>query len=1474
MKRKLLSVILVLCMVMQILPVFATETDATESVVSDNIRYIINDTFDDGDLGNWKLGDSFSTLSLNVEDGAMKLSAPSNAWTKVLRANVRNDFSEKLTFKDDSRIVVKTRMMQKDTLGNYSGAFLKLNRPSNETLSAALTNGNISITEINGRWYTAAHISKTGLAGFNGIGRDGSNVVNVLSNTDMSDKWVDVEMVFGGKADANGRREAYTITLTTTDATGKEVKQTISSTLKDRDYAYTAAGYDVNAEDFIGFESLDNISFVSGESGSTIYVDYVQVYEIYTFDAAATLENEKILNTDDIKLVFESENTIPSIPEGAVTLKNKAGAVVETEQSYDADTKTLTINPSADLELGVPYTVCVDPSGFPELYINYTGETEMSVSAYGENGLIINDTFDNGSLGNWKVGESIYSADVLALEDSAMTFATTNTRWDTLTQGGARFDFDERLEFKDDTKIVIETRIKMGSDGSGNYRQVSLRLNRPQNSVLANNSTLASSAEYNGNTYSVLQIKPTLLNTYNSADTVNVLTGVDMIDKWVDVKMVFGGKADANGRREAYTISVKTEDMEDAAVYESTLGYAYRSYAYQAAGYDTTAADFIGFEGIDSISVLTGPSPEKFFVDYFKVYEIRAVEATASLENEKILNTDDIKLVFECENAIPSIPEGAVTLKNKAGSVVETEQSYDADTKTLTINPSADLELGVPYTVCINPSGFPEIMVNYTGETNLTVFAYGEDGLIINDTFDDGSLGNWKLGGEAFSTLKLSVENGAMKLTAPANNWAPLLRASVRNDFTEKLTFKDDTKIVVKTRMMQKDTLGNYSGVFLKLNRPSNETLSAALTNGNISITEINGRWYTAAHISKTGLAGFNGIGRDGSNVVNVLSNTDMSDKWVDVEMVFGGKADANGRREAYTITLTTTDATGKEVKQTISSTLKDRDYAYTAAGYDVNAEDFIGFESLDNISFVSGESGSTIYVDYFKVYEIDSTIGYATMEAGNTVKYDEAIELKFHGVNNDVFTFPTNSVTVKTASGETVETTNTYDSQTDVLTVKPIENLTKGEYYSVNIDAAVLASIGMDYLGTTYFTVTARDDFETDRVIINDDFNDNTTQGWTAGNSKTGYEATVTAENGMLHVIAPAMAYGIGNQGTVTKLLGDGVELTEGKKLVIKTKVKKVTEGGSFALDLNKPEDLNNLSGEVSLWGNYMLFNNTNDNITVPANHRENLGKISENPEIYNFGNYIWAYSIGEKELNEEGDIVNKETIDTVNKWVEYTITITDEEINNLHVKADVLDDEGNVIETYESDELNDATIKTAFDAGERVFGKIPGYSNSLDAQDSEKLAVMENMFNKWLSADRLTFTTSKYNTATEFYIDYITVEQMDAREVETTASAVLKVGGVATDIFASGDTVIPEFTLQGNTGTKFAVISAIYVNGILEDTHIETVTSESSDVFTYTEKTGYTIPSKGEVVIKAFVWNALEGLKPISAVAKGDNH
>ncbi|MBO5453601.1 MAG: Ig-like domain-containing protein [Clostridia bacterium] len=1510
--KKLLSVLLTICMMVQILPIISAGATEVTTESASNINYIINDTFDDG-FDGWQSasithGGASYNDRLTLDSAApqsdpevtvMHFASTGTAFSNTSRPNLYYNFENPVEFSENKTVVVKARVMYEGGTENYTTAYLKVNRP--------VSTASYSVSEISYRPYNVLTITSSGVA--SPKTEDKSFNYNQLITDTISGKWLDIEMVFDGTPETRSitvdgttktytSREGYTLSVKTDDMSEYA---TMKGTLANGAEAYTLAGLDPTADDFAGFTSLNSLNFVFDVNASDLYVDYVQVYEINVISATASLENTKVLNTDDINLVFEAEGEIAEIPEGAVELKDNEGAVVAATTSYDSATKTLSINPESDLKVGGSYKVTVDAAAFEDLYINYTGEAEFAFTAIGEGGLVLRNTFDDGDLGDWALNLGTNSADNISLTADTTTDGLEVMKLTKVAKNGyhhnqvgyAYLKLPQRLEFEEGKSVVIKARVMQSLPEGITSNDVAILANAP--------AKITNVGARGSNAYVLASVTASSVNVPKSEstreETTKIIKEVDTNNQWVDFEIVFDGSeltSTITGddgftitHRDGYKVTAKMGEQSATSPVASlfhnigitseypgagiTRGQGYKN-AYTEAGYtDFTAENFHSFEGLDSLAFLLNRNADNVYVDYVEIYEKEIISATAELEKAKILNTEDVKLTFTSEADIDSIPAGAVTLKDKAGNTVSAAQTFDATTKTLTINPDTDLRVGGIYKVNVDAAAFDSIFVTYTGETEFTVTAIGENGLIINDTFDDGSLGGWF---EGASTLKnngqttFGIVDGAMTLTTSAkSNTNGTSHANMRYEFAEPLEFKDDSKIVIETRVKFNDPGADnkwlsYDMASMQINRPADYSIFGSTYTDwyYFNAFRINGGKLLAPYCTRLDYDSIN-LQPEGLD--------SAYDKWIDIKIVFDGtKSTPAGlhpndvsTREGYTI-IAKIEGQEESVSSWASLFQNGKQEIYDA--YNTTTKD--GFKSIESITFPVLFAIGTYAVDYVRVYEIESADAYATMPAGNTVKYDEAIKLNFYGVHPAVI-FPTNAVTLKTASGATVETVNTYDAATGILSVKPVANLTKGEYYSVNVNKGALSKAAMNYVGTTYFTVTARDDFETAKVVLNDDFNDNTTQGWVAGNALDTYGATVTAEDGMLHVTTVGMGYSKGSESSVTKLLGDGIELTEGKKVVIKTKVKNVTEGATWVLNLNRPEDISNLPSNANLWSVYQLVRNSTTDITVPANKRESL----QGP----YNNFVWSHSLGEKRYNEEtGKIENLETIDTLNKWVEYTITITDEEINNLHVKADILDDNGNIVATHESDELNDATIKTSFDAGERVFGKVPGYSTVEDAADPEKKAVMDNMFNKWLSADRLTFSTGKYNTPMEYYIDYITVEQLDAREVETTATASLTVGGVATQNIAAGDSVIPAYTLQGNTGTAFTVISAMYVDGKLSGApHINTVTAENSDEFTYTETEGFTVPSAGKVEIKAFVWNALDGLKPIGGVAKAAN-
>ncbi len=1384
---------------------------AKQFFVSD-IDYIVNEQFKADDLGGFALNSaSAGTLGSaeiqeNIGNYALDFSAGGRYWADSEYALLNVDDAD---FVNGADLVVKTRikLIGSGDSTRSPRAVFKYNKESGVT----------DATENTGLFFT--------------VGPDG----------------------ISGWAYNTAGTSLGVRTLTTTSASFEDVWFNAEIRIKDAENA-TMEIYDDNGgtTGIIPFyltggitTGIENI-YIRSDKEDKVYLDYVQIF--YEYETKMNV-NSRYGKNEPITVTFDTAVGNEAFKD-AVAIYDNAGKKVITDNSIDETNKIVTLTPVDSLINDAKYTVRFDKEGISG---NYVIDETTKIFTVSDVDYILNEQFGLNDLGGFTLN-SASTGNVNSVEitedpgNYAFVFSAGGRYWAdseyaVLNVDGADFNGEENL--------VIKTRIKL--EGSGDSTR------SPRAVFKYNKVPGVTDATENTGLFFTVGTDGLSTWAYNATGTslgVRTLTttSTSFENVWFNAE-----------------IRIKDKDTATMIITDDNGGTT-GVIPFYLTGDITT--------GIENIYVRSDKE-DKVYIDYIQIYKTTTYDATATVA-QKVLNTASINVVFESANEIDSIPVGAVTLTDKSGKTVSATQNYVATTKTLTITPDDDLKVGSTYKVSIDSSVLGEVFMNYTGETEFEVFVTGENGLVYSEHFDDGT-GEWVSAGVSdngtiinnrlvFNTTAPEGETasvmhfGATQVTG----WPNTARPNAYYNLENPITFEEGKNVVVKTRIMHVPGTGNatYTSATLKLNRPLDISAYTPL--------EVANHPYSVVSLYPERIQVYAG----GSKTTLATVTEDMSNKWVDVELVFDGKAEertiklSDGTsktytsREGYTISVKTDTMDGAVIAR--SSLANTDTESYMLAGLDPSADDFAGYTALETINFVLNVQPDDLYVDYVEIYEIEAseleaTDVYAKMPAGNTVKYNEAIQLKFYDVNPLVL-FPTNAVTLKSASGAIIEATNTYNKSTGILSVKPASDLTKGDYYSINITPSILGESGINYVGSTYFTVTARDDFETGRVILNDDFNDNTTQGWAPGAATAGYEATVTAENGLLHVVSPKnMGYPAGAQSTVTKLLGDGIELTEGKNIVIKTKVKNVAEGGAYQLSLNKPEDLNNIGANVSIWSIYSLFTNSEDGILVPSNKRGSLQGET--------GNYVFAYGLGEKTFDEEGDVSGAAPLDTLNKWVEYTITITDEEINNLHIKAEILDDDGNVTATYETDEYNNATIKTGFDAFERVFGKVPGYTTVDDYADPEKFTVMDNMYHKWLSADRLTFMSAKQGAATDFYIDYITVEQLDTREVETSAFAELKVNGTASSVIAAGDSVVPVFTLQGNLGTKFTVISAIYVDGVLDDTHIETLTAENTDEFTYTEPVGYTVPATGKVEIKAFVWNGLDGLKPISAVTKASN-
>ena len=124
--QKILSIILCICMTLQLLPVFAQET-GTEGANANELVYIINDNFEtEKDVSGWKhvavtdtekYQGTVEQIPANAEGGvgvgALKITtgATPSATDNGQQAGAYKALAEPITFTEGKKVIIKTKVM-------------------------------------------------------------------------------------------------------------------------------------------------------------------------------------------------------------------------------------------------------------------------------------------------------------------------------------------------------------------------------------------------------------------------------------------------------------------------------------------------------------------------------------------------------------------------------------------------------------------------------------------------------------------------------------------------------------------------------------------------------------------------------------------------------------------------------------------------------------------------------------------------------------------------------------------------------------------------------------------------------------------------------------------------------------------------------------------------------------------------------------------------------------------------------------------------------------------------------------------------------------------------------------------------------------------------------------------------------------------------------------------------------------------
>ena len=243
---------------------------------------------------------------------------------------------------------------------------------------------------------------------------------------------------------------------------------------------------------------------------------------------------------------------------------------------------------------------------------------ETPVRALGVN-TIINDQFDT-DLGNWKLGAlreaegREVTFDRVTLEDGTTALKLTtsaNAAESDGEQPNVINVFDRPVEFADDAKIVIKTRVMQKGAGGvleGEARSF-LKYNRPDTTDYKALGALKASHEVGQNWYMLAEVTQDKVNysqynTYGS-EIPNVTPS---FGNWTELEIVIDGTKDGNNKD--YTITATANGTTNTI---TTGNLDETENAYNVAGVTDTNT---GFTSLDSLTFTMRKFAGELYVDY------------------------------------------------------------------------------------------------------------------------------------------------------------------------------------------------------------------------------------------------------------------------------------------------------------------------------------------------------------------------------------------------------------------------------------------------------------------------------------------------------------------------------------------------------------------------------------------------------------------------------------------------------------------------------------------------------------------------------------------------------------------------------------------------------------------------------------------------------------------------------------------
>ncbi len=1446
--KKLLSIIIAICMIMQLLPVFATEGEAQAPTggAGTGITYLINDDFGaNDDLDGWELIKNkgyqspddvnlVTTEEIKDADGngtgnyALKYSVTGVDWstdtlwfnTHISKAITRADGSA-VMFEKGTDVVIEARMKQSSGVVTAEGGTTSTSGSGRSFLKYNMTDH--STAEYNFDWGTLIKNNKGTLTGTNGwaSSNDETNgtYYNYVKNNDFStkigaDEWYNAKVIISRTSEGKNIAD-YIITKDDGSLIGEAYDMSIDFPENSKWY-YDGKTYVTENDKAAWVEDrLSTLDFRQrGEN--TLYIDYIKVYEEYT-DVAMNVP-ETVKPSEAIEVSFD-------VPYGDVSFKDAVklynGAnVVTTTNTIDETNKMVTLTPAGTLTES-SYKIKLDTTAIPSMYVFDEGEVSATIHVTEKDYIFYDDFEIAGDFEGWFMGENTRT------EGTDYTYGVENGEMyldllkviDSSDIPSLRKEFTG-IEYNDDQKIVIEAKIR--HTGTTNAHRTQLKLNRPNKATF----TEITGKEHDKNWYTIGVLRGdsyhtkgrikasgqgdhTVTDPLLSAGDAGSLTNLANQDVYVTIEI--------NGKNKTATAKATINGVESDTVTYTIID---EEEALANAGAPET-----GFTSFDSLSFVPRiqswvDTGNKLYVDYIRAYEKVATNVRVNTIEGK---TFEAGKPIEFKVTAANGEEVSNAIIDTATVSVEAEKSYKDG--ILTITPAeGEVEEGDTVTVTFADNDYVKY-VDSTKSFTLTARGARSEGLVVNNTFDGLDLGEtenaegWYLGAVNDGTDKgtLTIVNGttdenaegaegnALKFNGFHTGWANGDYSYLTREIGEGIEYAENKNVVIKARIKRATDNGR---VYFVENMADDGAAAGALGNNLYNIFTIH---------TTTGIQPYNGLNGSGTGdmqdpAVNNFYTGGVAGKWLDIEVKIDG----------YNKKMTTTVYDEDENKLYIAadkSMVRSKDVVETNYGKGTTET---AFKALERLGFFFRDTNDDLYIDYIKVYEQSNAK--VTIDAAAMPGYDVKIKgnADIGAYINTGNNIPENITDlVDLYHGENVvEVTKTHIEGTNKVVIDPKSELQEGTY-TVKFNKDAFAAQRYEIDGQTEFTVNVANGENVNMNFEDAAEGEFADASWAFDKNAEGTNrsAAIVEENGnkFLRITANGK-FSTSSMDTMinySKTLDTPFVRDMKASTVFEVKMRTSANNVRKLIKFNNPDEGDkavNAYGEIG-W-----------NTRVAA--------------VMNKGNLGVAY----KDFRDQGDGSeqrqgNAETITTydVEKW--YTI------------KTIYYNSKGTA-STYIYDE-----------AGALVGSK-----------ENQPLAAW------WFNF----YDYNETQPQVMHSIDDITVRFRPEATIELTNDEVFDIDDIklynitegketATAKFMSGTTevtsidetvtkVTPTFTIQTKDAAKadYYIIAAVYEGGILKHNQFKKVTVEGATVEPLTLDEIAVDYTKTGLVIKAFVWNA----------------